>query len=96
VSPRCAPALSEVYCCGQQRLIFAGFRQEGQHGLETFLAFVLRVVGLASAHLFAVERVHRGVSVQSDRVQLHIGGFPRALAPHALQGQQLLGYLQMQ
>src|SRR5437868_11940133 len=41
--------------------ILAGFRQEGQNGLITLLALVLRIVGFAPAHLVAVERVHGGV-----------------------------------
>ena len=76
--------------------VFPGFRQEGQNRLITLLAFVFGIVGFAPTHLLAVESVHRGVGVQRDRVQLHIRRFPHSVPQHPLQGQQLLGHVQMQ
>jgi hypothetical protein len=76
--------------------VLAGFRQEGQNGLITLLALVFGIVGSAPAHLLAIESVHRGVGVHSNRVQLHIRCFPHSLTQHPLHDQQLLAYLQMQ
>src|ERR1017187_649896 len=71
--------------------VFPGLRDKRQHRLEAFLAFVLRVVALASAHLLAVDRVHRGVGVDGDDRQLHIGRGPHPFAHGPHDGQDLPG-----
>src|SRR5947208_11231997 len=50
--------------------VFSRLGDKRQHRLIAFLAFVLWVVALASAHLLSVERVHGGVGVDGYDFQL--------------------------
>jgi hypothetical protein len=53
--------------------VFPGLCDKREYRLKAFLALVLWVVALASAHLLAVDGMHRGVGVDGDDRQLHIG-----------------------
>ena len=76
--------------------VFPRFGDKRQHRLVAPLAFVLGVVALASAHLLAVKRVHGGVGVQGDDLQLHIGRRPDPFAQGSHKGQNLPGDIPMQ
>ena len=76
--------------------VFPRLGDKRQHRLVAPLAFVLRVIALASAHLLAVKRVHGGVSVQGNDLQLHIGRRPDPFAQGSHQGQNLPGDIEME
>ena len=60
------------------RYVFPRLRQKRQNRLVALLAPVFRVVAPARAHLMTEQRVHRGVGVQRDRLQIHMRRFPYA------------------
>src|SRR5215471_9700263 len=66
------------------------------HTLVALLPSVLRVVALASTHLLTVQRVHRGVGVDSDDLQLHMGRCPHPFAQDPHDGQNLPCHIPMQ
>jgi hypothetical protein len=67
--------------------VFSRLSNKRQYRLVALLAFVLRVVALASAHLLSVERVHGSVGVDGDDLQFHVGSLPDPFAhgPHDIQ-----------
>ncbi len=76
--------------------VFSRLGDKRQHRLVALLAFVLGVVALASAHLLSVERMHGGVGVDGDDLQLHVGGFPNPFAHGPHDDQNLPGDIAMQ
>jgi len=75
--------------------VFPRLGDKRQHRLVALLALVLRVVALASAHLLAIQRVHGGVGVDGDDLQLHIGRRPDPFAHGPHHRQNLPGDIQM-
>ena len=70
---------------------------ERQNRLVTLLSSVLGVIPLACSHLvLAVNGVHRGVGVQGDAIQPHLGCRPHSLSHLLLHLQQLLCHASMQ
>src|SRR5580704_4222576 len=78
------------------RRVFARLGDKAQDRLVTLLTLVLRVVTLAAAHLIAEKRMHRGVGVHRDFVQLHVGRSPDPFPQAPLDSQQLSRHAQMQ
>ena len=54
-------------------------------GGGALLAFVLRIVALAPAHLLAVQGMHRRVGIDGEGLQMHVGRRPHTLPQQALQ-----------
>jgi len=78
------------------RRVLPRLGDKAQDWLVALLALALRVIALASSHLITEERVDRGVGIDGDRIQPHVGCRPHPL-PHALlHGQQLPRDAQMQ
>ena len=76
--------------------VFSRLGDERQHRLIALLAFVLRVIALASAHLLSVQGVHGGVGVDGDDLQLHVGRLPDPFPHGPHDGQHLSGDIAMQ
>src|ERR1035437_8286648 len=76
--------------------VFSRLGDKRQHRLIALLAFVLRVVALASAHLLSVKGVHGSVGVDGDDCQYHIGRGPDPFARGPQHGQNLVGNIAMQ
>ena len=72
------------------------FRNKCQDRLIAELAFVLRVIALARAHLFAVHRLHGRVRIQGHGLQFHIRSFPHPLPKDLLDFQNLAGHMHIQ
>ena len=76
--------------------VFSRLGEECQHWLIALLAFVLRVVAFASAHLSTIQRVHRSVGVDGDDLQLHVGRLPDPFTHGPHDDQHLPGDIAMQ
>ncbi len=76
--------------------VFPRLGEKRQHRLIALLAFVLRVVAFAPAHLLPVQRVHGGVGVEGDDFQFHVGRLPDPFAQDLHHGQNLPGDIAMQ
>src|ERR1039458_6292017 len=76
--------------------VFSRLGDKAQDRLVTLLALVLWVVTLAPAHLVAEQRMHRGVGVYRDLVQLHVRRSPDPFPHTPLDSQQLSRHAQMQ
>src|SRR5215469_11364340 len=76
--------------------VLPGFGQKRQNRLVALLAFVLRVIPFAPAHLMTEQRIDRGVGVQRNGLQIHMSGLPDPLPQNLLHPQELTRYAEMQ